>query len=1037
VERAEPGATSGQPLGPFHMPHGQTDGEGPGSRPPVAGRVSAIAVDPTNPVHVLCGSAGGGVWETADAGRTWLPRTDDQPSLAVGALAFDPTNPLRVFAGTGEGNVATTPNTNVRAAGLLLSADGGTTWAVVPATPFVGVSFFRLVVDPADGNHLLAATTDGLYESANGGSNWDRRRTARTWDLSRHPIVPTNPATGNEVLAASADGLLRSTNGGTNWSAVNLPDVPPGALMRMAVAHAPTNGSVALVFAAYDQDDGSDDPPPPAPRLWRRSTFGGDFTAVDLPEDLDSTQAWYDWYVAVAPNNPDVVYLGAINIHRGARPPDGPWDWSNISAKAPTGDSVHPDQHAIAFSPTDANVVYVGNDGGLYRSPDSGTSWESLNKGLCITEIEFLAQHPEYDAWLLAGTQDNGTIRFEGQQTWYQVQDGDGGACAANEADPATCYHAFYGPNLEKSTKGGGWKTWDGTVPKALAKEKSLFYPPLAVNGELVVRAATRVWLSLDAGGAWKAVNLPDLTGYPSALAAPTQDRVYAGTATGQVYRLDRAGATWAVTALASPSAGGYVSDLLAEAGLWATVNAGGSGRVFHSADDGVSWNDVSTGIPATVAVHVIEIDRASPTTLFVGTDVGVYRTADAGASWAPLARGLPNVLVKDLALHLKTRLLRAGTQARGVWELALPPVALPDVGVYLRDHAADTAHTFPSPDNVTNPFDPGGPSLFWWQSPDIKVDASPFHVPGLDDLDFAAYSDDRSKEDKGIEFASGLGDELPVRGQTARVYVQAHNRGTSAARNVAVRVFSVPAALTWPDLPAGFWTSFPNNVLPAGSPWQPVAAHRVIPAIETGRSVVIGFDWTVPITAGPSVGLLAVVSAENDPATETELVVSNLVRGSRRCSLRNYAVVSPSPLAGPTVPGLAVEVWPAGVPLSLTFDRGGRALVRGVVLDKARTAAAKKAGWKVVELTEADVEFLAQLTDRRPELKKQLSLRRAWHPPAGAEALPLAGEDEDTAHPIVLLFDLESKPGVGSAVVTGGDRATRGGLTLVHLPER
>src|SRR5262249_54781262 len=162
-----------------------------------------------------------------------------------------------------------------------------------------------------------------------------------------------------------------------------------------------------------------------------------------------------------------------------------------------------------------------------------------------------------------------------------------------------------------------------------------------------------------------------------------TQNRVFAGSAAGEMYRLDRSGNTWTVTTLTSPSAGGYVSDLLAESGLWATVNSGGAGKVYHSTDDGVTWTDVSTGIPATVAIHALEIDRPpppAPPTLFVGTDVGVYRTTDGGANWSPLACGLPNVLVKDLRLHRGTRLLRAGTQARGVWELSLDDGTMPDV---------------------------------------------------------------------------------------------------------------------------------------------------------------------------------------------------------------------------------------------------------------------------------------------------------------------------------------------------------------------
>lgn len=1018
-----------QPLGPYYMPHGQTYGQGTGSRPPVAGRISTIAIDPADATHILCGAAGGGVWESRDSGSTWLPRTDDQPSLAIGSLAFDPSAPLRVFAGTGEGNIGAPGTTNLRAAGFLASTDGGTTWASVPATPFVGASFFDLLVDSADGGHILAATTNGIYETSDGGATWARRRNAMTWCLSKHAVVPTNPANGNEIFAASTDGLFRSNNAGTTWSSVALSGAPAGGtLVRMSVSHSPSNGSIAYVFAAYDTGAGD-----PAPRLWRRATFGGGFTAISPPAGLETGQAWYDWFLAVAPNNPDLIYLGAINVHRGIRQASGSWTWLNVSAKTPTGDSIHPDQHALAFSPADPNVMYVGNDGGIYRSPDAGTTWESLNRGLCITEIEFLAHHPEYDAWILAGTQDNGTIRYEGQQTWYQIQDGDGGDCGVDEGTPATCYHSFYGPYVEKSTQGGGWNTWAPTVPAALANEQSLFYPPLEVNGELVVRGATSIWISRNGGSTWTPKSLPGLTGYPSALAAPTQDRIYVGTARGELYRLDRTGSTWNVTALAAPSPGGFVSDLLSDVDLWATVNSGGSGRVYRSADDGITWTDCSTGIPTTVALHAIEIDRSNPNTLFVGCDVGVYLTTDGGASWTPLARGLPNVLVKDVLLHQKTGLLRIGTQARGVWELSVKSVTMPDVAIYLRDHAADTGRGLLSADNVPNPFQPGS-NLFWWQSPDIKIDASPFRVATLDDLDFAIYSDDRSKEDSGIEFASGLFDERPMRGQTVRAYVQVHNRGSRTATNVAVRVFVTSAALTFPDLPSGFWTNFPNNMLPAISPWQPLSNHRVIASIDSGRSAVVGFDWSVPLVAVSSVGLIAVVSADNDAIQETELAVVDLVRKSRNCALRNYAVVNPPPLAGPIAPGIALDLWTAQGAQTLSFDKGGVSLVRGLIVDKTLVASAKKAGWKPVKLTAADAEFLAQLTDRRPELKKQLRLGQAWRPPARTPTLLLGDHPAGTVRPIVVLFNLKSKFRTGSAIVASDEGKSRGGLTFINL---
>ena len=57
---------------------------------PSGGRITEVAVDPTNPNHRLIGAANGGVWESRDGGSAWAPRTEDQISLAIGAVTFVP-----------------------------------------------------------------------------------------------------------------------------------------------------------------------------------------------------------------------------------------------------------------------------------------------------------------------------------------------------------------------------------------------------------------------------------------------------------------------------------------------------------------------------------------------------------------------------------------------------------------------------------------------------------------------------------------------------------------------------------------------------------------------------------------------------------------------------------------------------------------------------------------------------------------------------------------------------------------------------------
>ena len=73
-----------------------------------AGRVSCVAFDPRDGSGntIWIGGANGGVWWTTDGGQTWMPRTDNQPTLACGSIAIDPNwsgqNSI-IYVGTGEG----------------------------------------------------------------------------------------------------------------------------------------------------------------------------------------------------------------------------------------------------------------------------------------------------------------------------------------------------------------------------------------------------------------------------------------------------------------------------------------------------------------------------------------------------------------------------------------------------------------------------------------------------------------------------------------------------------------------------------------------------------------------------------------------------------------------------------------------------------------------------------------------------------------------------------------------------------------------
>jgi hypothetical protein len=269
-------------------------------------------------------------------------------------------------------------------------------------------------------------------------------------------------------------------------------------------------------------------------------------------------------------------------------------------------------------------------------------------------------------------------------------------------------------------------------------------------------------------------------------------------------------------------------------------------------------------------------------------------------------------------------------------------------------------------------------------------------------------------------------------------VFVQVHNRGVRAAQNVAVKVFVAASAITLPDLPAGFWSGFPSNVLSPASPWQQIGPHKVAPRVDPGRSEIVSFDWTVSGSVPSAVSLLAIISADNDSIASTELNIAALVTGEKKCGLSNMTVLNPPPVVGPPVRSIHLDVGgsSSAPTTALEMDRASASMIRAVVLSKRLSRIAKKSRLKSVRLRADEKEELARLFQTDPGLRRRLDMERAYRPQPGSILKDIQLKKGST-EPVVLLLDPKPRRRYGSIVQRTSDGTVVGGYTLQTISNR
>jgi hypothetical protein len=445
-----PSSGSWTPLGPVPLAS-DASGNGTQNYNQVAGRATAVAIDPADPTGntVYVGGAQAGVWKSTNAANgtatsvTWTPLTDDQATLSIGAIAIQPGNndPTQsvILAATGESDNSADSYFGL---GILRSADGGNTWNLIStanggALSFSGLGGTRMAFSTAgQANTVVAAmattaegtvdgaitsgTTRGLYTSLDAGQTWTYDALSdhgTSIDATSATSVVYNASAGLFFAAIRYHGIYSSPDG-VNWTRLaaqpgtrlTTTACPPQStsnteacpIYRAEISVVPGRNEMYVWFVYFSSISGeiADG------GIWQSLNGGGSWTQISdsgIPNCGDDSgcgleQAAYDLTLLAVPNVAATdLYAGAINLYKCSISPLNPTcnsptflNLTHVYGCDPTAapSHVHPDQHAMTYTiPTTGDVL-------LYFANDGGiyralNGFTGLTSGSCAGTNQF------------------------------------------------------------------------------------------------------------------------------------------------------------------------------------------------------------------------------------------------------------------------------------------------------------------------------------------------------------------------------------------------------------------------------------------------------------------------------------------------------------------------------------------------------------------------------------------------------------------------------------------------------------------------
>jgi photosystem II stability/assembly factor-like uncharacterized protein len=633
---------------------------------PPGGDVRSLAADASRPGRLFLGTADGHIFGSEDSGTHWtlLGRVSARLDAVVTAIVVDPRERNVLFAS------AWTQDASA-GGGVFQSGDGGRTWS---DAGLKGQAVRALAMAPSDPDVFVAGTLDGVYRSRDASKSWDRISPDHHDELRNFDSLAIDPRDPQTIYAGTFHLPWKTTDGGRNWRPIHEGMIDDSDVMSMLIdASNPARLYASACSGIYRSDNGAaqwrkiqgipytarrtyaitQDPKNPAivyaatsEGLWKTSDAGMTWRRT-------TPQTWVVNAVALAAGKTERVVIGTEQLGVLSSD-DGGEHFQDAN-----GGFFHRQILALALDAAHTGrvlAVLAHAPEPILATDDNGKSWQPLGPGLRTEQM--LRVYASPDGWW-ASLAHGGLMRYDAQKKIWQRAGsliGDAASVAAAAARPSR-------KSASSAPRSAGGGKPDGP-PRSL--QQIVTDMSFSSNGWY---AATDIGLlvSADHGTTWDLKPLGPLNTLPvqSVRVSQNGERLWVVSLRGLVFSTD-GGKSWEWHDLPLNSGGAISLDVVHEDEN--TMISIAHNGLYISRDAGKTWQQAASGLPATPVQDFAAAGNVFLASMRTG---GLYVSSDSGRTWTRVAGTLADGFFPAVTTKSDAGVIFAASATEGLYAVA------------------------------------------------------------------------------------------------------------------------------------------------------------------------------------------------------------------------------------------------------------------------------------------------------------------------------------------------------------------------------